>query len=463
MLKLHRLGAFIIFTILAVGGIYAQSPIQNFVVIFVDDLGYGDLGCYGHPTIETPNLDRMAQEGQKWTSFYVAANVCSPSRAALLTGRLPVRNGLYSNRNKGVFFPNSPTGLPPEELTIAEVLQPAGYATACIGKWHLGHNDGYLPTDQGFDYFYGLPYSNDMARPPGVGHREACFNPSIDKFNVPLLRNKEVIEQPVNQETITKRYTEEALRFIEDKREQPFFLYLAHTMPHVPLFASEAFRGQSKRGLYGDVVMELDWSVGQILDKLQALGLDQSTMVVFTSDNGPWLVLDRMGGTAGMLHGGKATSYEGGVRVPALFWAPSIMEPGTVTNMGSTLDLLPTIAELAGVELPSQRTLDGASLQPMLRNKSAAARDVFYYYEGPRVFALRKGPYKIHFYRNNPFGYPKRLEELDSPKLYNLEEDPSERFDLAAEHPELVAELTALRDAFVADVTLAESELDKTN
>ncbi len=277
-------------SLVGAGAAAERADRPNVVIVFCDDLGYGDLGCYGHPTIRTPNLDRMAQEGQKWTNFYAAASVCTPSRAALLTGRLPIRNGMASDRRR-VLFPDSAGGLPPDEVTIAEALKPLGYATACVGKWHLGHLPQYLPTRQGFDSYFGIPYSNDMDRvadsPKG---REAFWDPKIEYWNVPLMRDERIVERPADQNTITKRYAEESVAFLRKNRDRPFFLYLAHSMPHVPLFTSDEFRGTSLRGLYGDVIEEIDWSVGRVLDTLRELKLDRKTLVVFTSDNGPWLI-----------------------------------------------------------------------------------------------------------------------------------------------------------------------------
>ena len=263
-----------------------QKP--NIIVIFADDMGYGDVGVFGHPTIKTPNLDRLAYEGQKWTNFYVAAPVCTPSRAGLMTGRLPIRSGMCSDQHR-VLFPDSKGGLPESEITIASALKKADYSTAMIGKWHLGHLPAFDPNAHGFDYYFGIPYSNDMDQtlPEGVGYFEACSNPKVSYFNVPLKRNRETIEQPANQHTITKRYTEEAVKYIAAHKEQPFFLYMAHSMPHVPLFPSAEFKGKSLRGIYGDVIEEIDWSVGKVIDALKENGLDDNTLVVFTSDNGP--------------------------------------------------------------------------------------------------------------------------------------------------------------------------------
>jgi arylsulfatase A len=285
------------------GWVQGQDNKPNIIVIFCDDLGWGDLGCFGNPVIRTPNLDRMASEGQKWTQFYVAAPVCTPSRAALMTGRYPIRNGMTSAK-RTVLFPDSAGGLPSDEITLAEMLKDAGYVTGMVGKWHLGHLPQYLPTAQGFDSYFGIPYSNDMDKTGGPGYlaevrKDPSYYPKIEHYQVPLMRNTQIIERPADQNTLTQRYTEEAVGFIEQNAGRPFFLYLAHSMPHIPLFASKQFRGNSLRGLYGDVVEELDTSVGVVLDTLRELKLDSKTLVVFSSDNGPWLSFETHGGSAG--------------------------------------------------------------------------------------------------------------------------------------------------------------------
>jgi len=409
-----------------------QPP--NLVIIFADDLGYGDLGVYGHPTIRTPSLDQMAQEGMRFTQFYVAASVCTPSRAALMTGRYPVRTGLVEGILPGrVLFPSDRVGLPREEVTIAEVLKQRDYATMAIGKWHLGHLPEYLPTSQGFDGYFGLPYSNDMdyitARDGKPGY-----------WNVPLIRDTLIIERPAEQTTLTKRYTEEAIRFIRENTGRPFFLYLAHTMPHVPLFASTGFAGTSTRGLYGDVVEEIDWSVGEVLKALRETGIAENTLVIFTSDNGPWLVQGINGGSAGLLREGKGTTWEGGMREPMIAWWPGTIPSGVTSHeIISSLDLLPTAAALAGVS-PPDRELDGFNILPLLKGEAQSLRDFFVFYRGDRVYAARLGPWKAHFITQT--AYPDGLPvPHDPPVLYQLDQDPSERFDIASKHPEIIEEI----------------------
>lgn len=438
----------------------ATSSHPNFIIIFTDDQGYGDLGCYGHPSIKTPNIDRMAAEGQKWTNFYVAANVCTPSRAALLTGRLPIRTGMYSNTRR-VLFPDSDGGLPSNEKTLARLLKDTGYSTAAIGKWHLGHLPKYLPTSHGFDYYYGIPYSNDMDRINSVEGRHALMNPAVEYFQVPLMRNNEIIERPADQNTITKRYTQEAVKFIFENKSKPFFLYLAHSLPHVPLFASSDFRGKSERGLYGDVIEEIDWSVGEILNSLKKEGLDKNTYVIFTSDNGPWVIFNENGGSAGPLFGAKGTSYEGGVRVPGIFWAPGKIKPGVISKMGSTLDLLPTISKMAGAKLPIDRMYDGYDLSPVFIGGNESPRNEMFFYHGTRIFAARKGDFKMYFFKNNPVGYPEKIEKLESYELFNVQHDPSERFNVAAHYPDMIKEIEEMVLKHKSTMQPAESQLEK--
>ncbi|OHB63787.1 MAG: arylsulfatase [Planctomycetes bacterium RBG_13_62_9] len=430
----------------------------NFVIIFCDDMGYGDLGCYGHPTIRTPNIDRMAAEGQKWTDFYVGASVCTPSRAALLTGRLPIRSGMCSDVRR-VLFPDSAGGLPAGEITIAEALKPQGYTSACIGKWHLGHLPQYLPTSNGFDSYFGVPYSNDMDRVAGEA-RQAFFNPKVEYWNVPLMRNEKIIERPADQNTLTKRYTEEAVRFIGQNKARPFFLYLAHTMVHVPLFVSDDFRDTSPRGLFGDAVEEIDWCVGRVLETLRREGLAENTFVVFTSDNGPWLEFDEHGGSAGLLREGKGCTFEGGMREPCLMWWPGRIKPAVVRQIGTTMDLYPTILKLAGAELPTGRVLDGFDLRPVLFDKGASPRDAVFYYRGVQLYAVRKGPYKAHFITRLAYGKDQPVPH-DPPLLFHLGHDPSEKHDVAKAHPDVIAEIRKEVERHRSTLVPAEDQLAK--
>ena len=423
--------------LLPVCGIAQQAEKPNLIIIYCDDMGYGDLSCFGNPTIKTPNLDRMALEGQKWTSFYVSASVSSPSRAGLLTGRMGVRTGMYGNQ-RGVLFPNSPGGLPSEETTIAEMLQSAGYQTACIGKWHVGHKDEYLPLNHGFEYFFGSPFSNDMSRKEQV----KCGNMNYPHEYIIYKQDKIVYREP-DQTDLTKLFTTEAVNYINKHHQNPFFLYLAHPMPHFPVYASQAFQGKSERGKYGDTIEELDWSVGEILSTLKRNGIDQNTYVVFTSDNGPWLPYKQEAGTAGPLRDGKNSHYEGGFRVPCIVWGNGI-DPGTITSMGSTLDIIPTFCDLLGLPLPSDRVYDGVSLLPVLTDHTAKSpRQTFFFYRGSLLYAVRKGNYKLHFMDRESYG-SKHVTVYEKPVLYDLGSDPEERFNIADKFPEMVNELKEL-------------------
>lgn len=394
----------------------------NFIIILADDLGYHDLGCYGSP-MQTPRLDRMAAEGMRFTDFYSAAPVCTPSRAALLTGCYGQRVGLPE-----VLFPEDRIGLNPEEITLAELLGRRGYATACIGKWHLGHHPPFLPLRHGFDYFFGVPYSNDMTP-------------------FPLMRGDRVIEQPARQETLTERYTTEALAFIARHRDRPFFLYLPHTAPHVPLRVSERFRGASGYGLYGDVVMSLDWSTGEILDRLRTLHLDERTLVVFTSDNGPAVFKGREGGSAYPLRGGKPLVWEGGMRVPCLMrWPGRIPAGRTCTELAVMFDLYPTLARLAGARVPADRVIDGKNIWPLMAGRRGARTPhrAFFYFRGERLEAVRAGKWKLHL--EQKLIENGRLIDRLLPRLYDLEADVGETRNVAPDHPDIVRRLERLAE-----------------
>lgn len=453
----------------------ARPP--NFVVILADDLGWGDVGFQGSTTIATPRLDRLAREGVRFTDAYAAAPFCSPSRAALLTGRLPARAGLPY-----VLFPAEHTGLPPEEITIAEVLKGRGYATACIGKWHLGWDREFRPTRQGFDVFYGLPYSNDSNEWP-VGQP---FMQVMGLEPLPLIDGERVVEAPVEQATLTRRYTERAVAFIRENRERPFFLYLPHTMPHIPQYASPDFAGKSKGGLWGDTIEEIDWSTGKILDALRELGLDERTLVVFTSDNGAAARAGSAGagktgkattpkksaagaetgrfpgrsygGSNGVLRGGKGATFEGGVRVPlAMRWPGSIASERAVAAPVSLMDLFPTFARLAGAALPEGRVCDGRDLSPYFATGGSDEARTIHHYFGYQAQAIREGTWKLFikvdrrpepvprslWYAHQPRVFENQHRLLAEPQLYDLEADPGETKDVAKEHPAVVARLAA--------------------
>jgi arylsulfatase A len=407
----------------------------NFVIIFADDLGYGDLSCYGAELISTPRIDQMAEEGVRFSDFYSLAPICTPSRASLLTGCYPMRVGLPN-----VLDPWSDIGIHPDEIALAELLKPRGYATACIGKWHLGHQAEFHPQRHGFDYYFGLPYSNDMHMTPKGNE------------GVPLMRGEEVIEKPADQSTLTKRYTEESIRFIRENKDRPFFLYLPHTFPHIPLFASESFQGTSDAGPYGDAVEEIDWSTGQILDALDECGLDRDTLVIFTSDNGPENRAVRES-SAGPLRDGKFSTFEGGMRVPFIARWPKRIKPGTeCREIAAMFDLYPTLAGLADANLPTGRIIDGKDIWPLLAGERDARtpHEMLFYYRASQLQAVRSGKWKLIVdYADKKYTSADRKEfELrkHEPHLYDLSTDIGETKDIANENPDVVERLMALAE-----------------
>ena len=432
-----------------------NSP--NYIVIFVDDMGYGDLGVYGNPTISTPHLNKMANEGQKWTQFYSAASVCTPSRAALLTGRLPIRSGMASSKNP-VLFPNSLSGLPATEITLAEKLKEKNYKTAIVGKWHLGHTKNYLPNNHGFDYYFGIPYSNDMDKINNNNYWSEYENKELssDSYNVPLMENFDIIERPVDQTTITSRYVDKTLQLINNYKNDNFFIYLSHNLPHIPLYASKRFLGKSKRGLYGDVIEEIDYGVGLIINELKKLNLDKKTIVVFTSDNGPWLVYKSHSGSAGLLRNGKGTTWEGGVRVPTIFWGANI-KPGLINEIGSTLDIYTTFLALAKIDTQKNMIVDGYDLSETLLRKKESQRDEMFFYKGDELFAVRLGDFKLHLKTTDWFKEPKKH---NPPLLFNLNIDPSEKFNISSKNPEKVKEILELIKVHNLRLVRGKNQLD---
>ena len=420
----------------------------NVIIIFTDDQGYQDVGVFGSPLISTPNLDQMAADGIRFTDFYSASPVCSPSRASLLTGSYPPRVGVPK-----VLWPNIPNGLSNQELTIADMLKTKNYATACIGKWHLGDEAEFLPMTQGFDSYYGIPFSNDMSVNPNakvskdIVFREGMTMDSLREkkwrgHKVPLMESDELIEYPVDQSTLTQRYTKKALEFINMNKDEPFFLYLAHSMPHIPIAASPDFKGKSKRGLYGDVIEEIDWSTGEILKTLETLGLDENTLVIYTSDNGPWNLKNGHGGSALPLRGFKFETYEGGMREPFIAQWKGQIPANTVCNeVASTIDILPTIAYLTDGEL-SKKPTDGKNIWKLLsgkKGKSPHRKEGFFYYSDTIAEAIRVKDWKLRIVK-------------DKVELYDLSEDISESNNLASEKPKMVKKLRKKLRAFEADL-----------
>jgi arylsulfatase A len=437
---------------LLVGALTAvAAPPPNVVLIFTDDQGYGDLSCFGSETIRTPNTDRLARGGRKFTSFMVASPVCSPSRAALLTGCYPKRVGMHRH----VLFPTSTTGLDPAEHTIADQLKAQGYATACFGKWHLGHLPEVLPRAQGFDVYLGIPYSNDMnhpdnkGRPPGgpAGMDALWAEPdsSLTQWKTPLVENEEIVELPVDQRTVTRRYTQRAIDFIREYRDEPFFVYLPHSMPHIPLYVPDDVRDPDPRRAYITTIEHIDAEVGRLLDTLDDLGLADSTYVIYTSDNGPWLPFKHHGGSAGLLRDGKSTTFEGGQRVPCVIRGPGIRAGTTCDALTGTIDVLPTLAALTGGTLPPDRQIDGLDMSAVWRGEvETSPRDEFLYYTAQgAIEGIRQGSWKLLVKQ------PRRARKTaadaapSAPQvlLFDLATDLGEQTNRAAEHPDIVARL----------------------
>lgn len=423
----------------------------NIILIFADDLAYGDLGSYGAKGWETPNLDQLAADGVRFTQFYVPHAVCTASRAALLTGAYANRLEIY-----GALDHTATHGLNPEETTIAEMLKANGYQTGMVGKWHLGHQPEFLPTRQGFDSYFGLPYSNDMW--PNHPESKNYYPP------LPLIEGEKTLAYLEDQQELTSWYTYKSLEFIEENQEKPFFLYLAHNMPHVPLYVSEKFKGKSEQGMYGDVMMEIDWSVGEIRKKLKELGLEDNTLIIFTSDNGPWFSYGGQAGSKGNLREGKGTSWEGGIRVPAIFTWPGKIPAGKIQDQAAmTIDVLPTLAKVTGSQLP-QLKIDGSDIWPLVMGEKADLKPYFAYYNRNELQAVIYGKWKLvfpHTYRTIPQGTELRNDgipvkylnvQLEKASLFDLSKDPGETTDVSAQNPGILAQLNGFADQARADM-----------
>ncbi|XP_054891577.1 arylsulfatase A [Poeciliopsis prolifica] len=475
----HLLFACLVLWVLS---ICSAAP-PNFVLLFADDLGFGDLGCYGHPSSLTPNLDRLAAGGLRFTDFYCTSPVCSPSRASLLTGRYQTRSGIFP----GVFYPGSIGGLPLNETTIAEVLKPLGYSTAAVGKWHLGYgaNGTFLPTQQGFDQYLGIPYSHDQ----GPCHNLTCFPPDVKCFGfcdvgvvtVPLVHNDKIKQQPVNFLDLEKAYSDFANNFIitSVKKNQPFFLYYPSHHTHYPQYAGSRAAGHSLRGPFGDALYEFDSTIGSLITTLEKMGVINNTLVFFTADNGPELMRMSRGGNSGPLRCGKGTTYDGGMREPAIAFWPGVIKPGVTHEMASTLDILPTIASLAGAKLPPV-ILDGFDMTDLLFHEGKSKREAMMFYptdpnEKYGLFAVRLGKYKAHFYTRgatHSATIPDQdcsefavLKAHDPPLIFDLEADPSEHYPLPLdERPDIQAVLVQIKKVkaqFEATMVFGESQISK--
>lgn len=445
-----------------------ETALPNFVLIFVDDLGYGDLGCFGSKTIRTPNLDRLAEQGRRFTSFMVASPVCTPSRAALLTACYPKRVGMHQH----VLFPTSTKGLNPAEQTIADYLKAQGYATACFGKWHLGHHREVLPTAQGFDTYFGIPYSNDMNHPDNKNKAQGGADgmdilwkdpeSSLTKWNTPLFENEKIVELPVDQRTVTRRYTQKAIDFVKANREKPFFVYLPHSMPHIPLYVPDDVRDPDPKRAYINTIEHIDTEIGRLLQTLEETDVAQNTYVIFTSDNGPWLPFKHHGGSAGPLRDGKGTTFEGGQRVPCLIRGPGIPSGTVCDELTGTIDVLPTIAAIVGSPLQSDRKIDGMDVSRLwMGTQPKSPREEFVYYTAQGVVeGIRQGNWKLLVKKPaapNPQAKANSNSDKKSqePKilLFDLAMDLGEQSNQAEAHPEIVNRLRARLEEIDAEIT----------
>ena len=440
------------------GAAWADAGKPNFVIIFTDDQGYGDLSCFGGTHVDTPSIDKMAAEGAKLKSFYVAAPVCTPSRAGLMTGCYPKRIGMATGSNFGVLLAGDPKGMHPDEITIAEVLKGAGYKTGMFGKWHLGDQQEFLPTKQGFDEFFGIPYSHDIHP----------FHPRQSHYNfppLPLLEGETVVEMEPNADYLTKRITEGAVKFIEKNKDAPFFLYVPHPIPHAPLHVSPPFMEgvsnetvaklkeedgnidySTRHRLFRQAIAEIDWSVGQILDALKAHGLDENTLVLFTSDNGP--PKNTLFASPGPLRGHKGTTFEGGMREPTVVRWPGRIPAGVENGeLMTAMDLLPTLAKLAGAQVPTDLVIDGKDIWPTLSGGAKTPHEAFYYHRGNRLSAVRSGKWKLHLRTAKGKG-----TGSSALALYDLEADIAEKTNVLAEHPEIAERLLSYVKAFEAEL-----------
>lgn len=455
---------FPILAVLAVAVSSAAAAQPNFILIFADDQGYGDLSCFGSTTIDTPNIDRLATEGRKFTSFMVASPVCTPSRAALLTACYPKRVGMHQH----VLFPASTKGLHPDEFTIADHLKSLGYATACFGKWHLGHHPEVLPTANGFDTYYGIPYSNDMNYPDNKGKpkggpdgMDLLWNDpesTLTKWNTPLYEDEEIVELPVDQRTVTRRYTQKAIDFVKAHRSRPFFVYLPHSMPHIPLYVPDDVRDPDPKNAYINTIEHIDTEVGRLLDVLDDLQLTRNTYVIYTTDNGPWLPFKHHGGSAGPLRDGKGTTFEGGQRVPCLMRGPGI-PPGTVCDeLTGTIDVLPTIASITGTPLPTGKSIDGLDVSGLwMGTMEHSPRDEFVHYTSNGILeGIRKGNWKLLVKKPRvPRNQTNTSAATPPPRifLFDLSKDIGEQNNVAEDHPDLVSELRARMEALDEEIT----------